>query len=75
MKRMSKKEFDDVFMTCKQQFSFKSEEQIHEALTSFADNNGKISPENIAMFAYVESVNYTNDMLYSVLTKVLDISE
>lgn len=75
MKRMSKEEFDNIFMACKQQFSFKSEEDIHEALAPFADNNGKISSENIAMFAYVESVNYTNDMLYSVLTKVLNISE
>lgn len=72
---MNKKEFDDIFTTCKQQLFLKSKESLHKNLPSYADANKHISPEKIATFVYMESIKYTNDMIYSLLTKVLDIAE
>jgi|BioPla2DNA2_1021312.scaffolds.fasta_scaffold119363_3 hypothetical protein len=72
---MNKKEFDDIFIACKQQLLPLTEEQLIEKLSLYSDENGKIPLEKLAMFAYLESIKYTNDMIYGLLSRVLDISE
>ena len=49
--------------------------QIQEKLARFTNENGQVSAQALAVFTYVETIQYTNELLYSVLSEALNIQE
>ena len=72
---MTKQEFDALFERCKARCLPSDQGQIQEKLARFTDENGQVSALALAVFTYVETIQYTNDLLYSVLSEALDIQE
>lgn len=72
---MTHKEFNEIFEGCRKQCLPNDQAQVEAKLNAFCDKNGKISPQAMAMFTYVETIQYTNAMLYSVLSKVLNVED
>ena len=50
-------------------------EDIQKRLGQFADKDGKISGQAMAVFTFIETVQYTNDMLYAVLSEALGVTD
>lgn len=50
-------------------------QNLQERLQRYSDKDNKISSEKLLVFCMSECMNYTNIVLYSVLSQVLDISE
>ena len=74
-KTLTKQEFDALFERCKARCLPSDQRQIQEKLARFTDQNGQVSAQALAVFTYVETIQYTNDLLYSVLSEALDIQE
>lgn len=72
---MTKQEFDALFERCKARCLPSDQGQIQKKLAHFTDENGQVSAQALAVFTYVETIQYTNDLLYSVLSEALDIQE
>ena len=72
---MTKKEFDEIFESCTKQLLTLTFDQLRERIHSYSDENGKLTMDGIAVFAYMESIKYTNDLVYEILSRILDISE
>lgn len=49
--------------------------RIQEKLARFTNENGQVSAQALAVFTYVETIQYTNELLYSVLSEALNIQE
>ncbi|HHX63139.1 MAG TPA: hypothetical protein GX707_20875 [Epulopiscium sp.] len=73
---MDKKQFDKIFDSSVQEIlRSDTQEQILETISKYSNDNGKLSNEQLAIFSYVESITKSKELLYSVLSKVLDIEE
>ena len=72
---MTRKEFDAIFEQCKKEHLPADPAELQKKLNQFADKDGKISGQAMAVFLFIETMQYTNDMLYSVLSKVLDVTD
>ena len=72
---MTKQDFDALFERCKANCLPSDQGQIQQKLARFTDQNGQVSAQALAVFTYVETIQYTNDLLYSVLSEALDIQE
>ena len=72
---MTRTEFDAMFEKYKQKYLPTNQEDIQKRLSQFADQDGKISGQALAVFTFIETVQYTNDMLYSVLSEALDVKD
>ena len=72
---MARKEFDAIFEKCKQKHLPTNQVEIQRKLNQFADQDGKVSAQALAIFSFIESVQYTNDMLYAVLSKALEVED
>jgi len=72
---MNKEQFDKIFEECEKEFTTFTEEQILEKLKLYQSEEDNISSMHMAIFAYLESIATSKDLLYSVLSKVLDIKE
>ena len=72
---MTRAEFDAIFEKCKKQHLPTNQAEIQKKLNQFADQDGKVSAQALAIFAFIETVQYTNDMLYSVLSEALDLQD
>ncbi len=71
---MTREKFDEVFSKCADDLKMKDPKEITNKLKNYVDGDKKtISPYELAMFAYVESTMYADELLHSVLLKVLDI--
>ena len=70
---MTKQEFDALFERCKARCLPSDQGQIQEKLARFTNENGQVSA--LAVFTYVETIQYTNELLYSVLSEALNIQE
>jgi len=67
---MNKKQFDDLFMEAKHQLLPLTEEQITEKLAKYQSSPGKIDTTHLAVFAYMESIKYANDLVYALLSEI-----
>ncbi len=72
---MTRAEFDALFEKYKKHYLPTNQGQIQERLNKLADENGNISSQALAIFSFIESVQYTNDMLYSVLSEALQVKD
>lgn len=64
---MKKEEFDKLFMKAKTQFLPQSEEEILERLSQYVKDPKHATLEEIAGSVWMESIKYTNDLVYSLL--------
>ena len=71
---MTRAEFDAIFEKCKKKY-LGDEAEIQKKLSTFADKDGKVSAQALAIFSFIETVQYTNDMLYAVLSEALDVED
>ena len=53
---------------------FKNEHDIANRLKEYSEND-KISNEQLFMFAYLDSINYTSELLFKVLSEVLTLDD
>ena len=73
---MDKKQFDKIFDSSVEEIlRSDSEEQILERVSKYSNDKGKLSNEQLATFSYIESIAKSKELLYSVLSKVLDVKE
>ncbi len=72
---MTRAEFDAIFERCKKKYLPNNQADIQKKLNQFADQNGKISAQALAVFSFIETVQYTNDMLYAVLSEALEVED
>lgn len=72
---MDKKQFDKIFDSCVSDVSAKSIKDFESNLRTHADANGKIPSDNLAVLVYEESISYAEQLLHSVLAKVLDLRD
>ena len=68
---MNKKQFDDIFRSTKLKIIEKVNSNMKENLLKISDESGKISTSELAVFVLSQSMEYTNDMIYSILSKAL----
>jgi len=71
---MTREEFDEMFSKCSDDLKMKDPKEVIEKLKNYVDE-GKtsISDKELAMFAYVESTMYADELVHSVLLKVLNL--
>lgn len=50
-------------------------QKLKEMLSKYSDKDGKISTENLAVFAFMESVRLNQMVLSSVLEEVLEFDD
>ena len=82
-KTLTKQEFDALFERCKARClpsdqgrtAMPSPADWQEKLARFTNENGQVSAQALAVFTYVETIQYTNELLYSVLSEALNIQE
>lgn len=72
---MTRAEFDAIFEKCKKKYLPTNQAEIQKRLSTFADKDGKVSAQALAIFSFIETVQYTNDMLYAVLSEALDVED
>ena len=72
---MTRKEFNEIFESCRKQCLPSDQAQVEAKLNAFCDKNGTISPQEMAMFPNVETIQYHTGMLYSAVSKVLNARE
>lgn len=72
---MTRAEFDAIFQKNQKKYLPTNQEQMQQKLNQFANPDGKISAQAMAIFTFVETVQYTNDMLYSVLSEALGVED
>ena len=68
---MTQKQLDDAIMKCKANLLPKSEDEIYERVLRYCDDNGKLDLSKAIGFAYIESVKYANDIVYTLLQELL----
>ena len=68
---MNKQEFDACFGQAVDDVKAKTMNNIQDALAKFSNEDGRISYDKLAMFAYTESLAYTDELIYAVLSKIL----
>lgn len=68
---LSKEQFDKIFNNCVESLVPNSNEEIMRKLKSFEISVGNPSDKQFAMFAYIESMNYARELVYSVLSETL----
>lgn len=73
---MKKSEFDKLFSDCKK-MHLPDPEKIPETFLSYSEEGNKVgigsAIESAAAFAYMESIKYTNDMIYTMLYEALGV--
>lgn len=72
---MNKEQFDKIFKDCVISLGSKDLEEIESRLKPYSSNNEKIPGIEFAIFVYMESKRYSEELIYSVLTKVLEIED
>lgn len=79
---MTKKEFDQIFSACKLEAigvpenSVESiEEALKKVLSKYSDDEGKMSLYDLTSFLLFESMDYTNKLVYSLFSKILEIPD
>ena len=72
---MTRAEFDAIFEKCNAALDCTNQAEIQKKLSTFADQDGKVSPQALAIFSFIETVQYTNDMLYAVLSEALNVED
>ena len=73
---MKKCDFDKIFTDCaKEVLESDSPQRLVETLSYYKDEDDTISSQDLVMFAYIESLTKCQQLLYSVLLKVLDVKE
>ena len=72
---MTRSEFDAIFEKYKQKYLPTNQADIQARLGKFSDKDGNISAQALAVFSFIETVQYTNDMLYSVLSEALGVKD
>ena len=70
---MTRAEFDAIFEKCRKKYLPANQVEIQRKLSQFADQDGKVSAQ--ALFSFIETVQYTNDMLYAVLSEALQVED
>ena len=68
---MTRAEFDAIFEKCKKKYLPTNQADIQKKLSAFVDKDGNISAQALAIFSFIETVQYTNDMLSAVLSEAL----
>ncbi len=69
---MDKAMFDFVFEKHQAKFQFSVEELI-EKMAPYANENGNMTTERLALFAYSEGVKDCQNFIYSLLSELLDV--
>lgn len=72
---MDKEKFDAIFNECVDSLTPHSVEDINQKIKLYGENPDKISATNLAMFAYLESMDYSRKLIYSFLSKVLEVED
>ena len=72
---MTRAEFDAIFEKCKKKYLPTNQAEIQKKLSTFADQDGKVPAQALAIFSFIETVQYTNDMLYAVLSEALNVED
>jgi len=74
---MTKKEFNDKLNNVYQEKAdeFFTQSAIDELIKSYTDQNGNITPDKMAAFAFIESVMINKAILKSVLESVLEFDD
>lgn len=66
---ISKQEFQKIFDSVIR--SLDNKINMENLLKRYADENGMVSPDKAAIFAYIESVNYSQQLIYSLFSELL----
>ena len=73
---MKKSDFDAIFASARSEtLKEYSPEKIKERLSKYENSNGKISMENLSAELFFMNMDYSDKLIYSVLSKMLDIEE
>lgn len=74
---MTKSEFENKFNELyNSKFKeFSAPEHLKNMLSSYADDDNKVSTESIAAFSFIESVKFNNEFLKTLLLDVLEFDE
>ena len=71
---MTKEELQNIINKCQNEMMFKNEHDIANRLKEYSEND-KISNEQLFMFAYLESINDSSELLFKVLSEVLTLDD
>ena len=72
---MTKSQFDKIFKECENSLDSKSVEDIAGKIELFANGKETISDTELAFFPYIESINYSKELIYSLFLKVLELKD
>lgn len=72
---MTREEFNALFESCRKSCLPADQNQMAARLAAYSDGKDNINPVGLAIFAYMESIRYTDAMLYQVLSKALNVPE
>ena len=67
---MTKGQFDDLFLKAKLQLAPKSKEEIEAKIAEYAEDVHHIKTEELTSFVMTESIKYTNDLVYILLSEI-----
>lgn len=72
---MTKERFDSIFEQCKSSLMPSNENELTDRLKDYSKDIRRMSKEDVFAFLYLESMKYTNDMIYNVLVNCLDFED
>jgi|WetSurMetagenome_2_1015567.scaffolds.fasta_scaffold05027_13 hypothetical protein len=68
---MTQEQFNVLFKEAVNKNLPKDEKQIAKMFSEYEDPSGKIGINEIAIFAYMESVKYVNNLVYALLSELI----
>lgn len=68
---MKKQEFDDLFVELKQKIVPNSEQEMIERLSHYTKDPERMKLEEVMVYLQIESIKYTNDLVYNLLLETV----
>lgn len=74
---MTKSEFDSIFEEASNNLvkKYRDKDSLKKIFEEYIGEAKTITPEQMSNVLFIESVKYSKDLVYNVLTKVLDLTD
>lgn len=74
---MTREKLAEIFNETQEKFVKEdlTQEKVKEIISQYADENGQLTPAQMAIFAYIEGFKNSTNFMWQVLTKIVEYEE
>lgn len=73
MMKLDKNKFDAIFNSTVKNLD--ASMNYEDLMKKYSNENSNISTDKMAMFAYVESINYSQQLIYRLFSELLSVED